>query len=276
MFETGDQDNFHELDRLHDRIKDYIEAQRSAGAISQASVYFRDMSNGHWIGVNENEFYSPASLFKVVLMIAYLRSAEGNQNLLSTELPLVGTSDNDRYYSSTVELVRGRAYTTQELIVDMITQSGNDSTKVLFDYIDKAVLERTYGDFEFPLPSATSTEEVSPRLYAQLFRVLYGSTYLPRDWSEQVLSLLSQTNFKRGLVAGVPSDIVVAHKFGEWTDIAPTGETTRQLHDCGIIYNQDRPYLLCVMTRGAEFPRLESVIVDISRLVYAEAQLLKH
>jgi hypothetical protein len=42
----------------------------------------------------------------------------------------------------------------------------------------------------------------------------------------------------------------------------------RELHDCGIVYLPDNPYLLCVMTKGNDFAKMEKIIEEISRLSY--------
>jgi hypothetical protein len=42
----------------------------------------------------------------------------------------------------------------------------------------------------------------------------------------------------------------------------------RQLQDCGIVYFPGRPYLLCVMAKGAKLGELEKFIKAVSRLVY--------
>ena len=78
--------------------------------------------------------------------------------------------------------------------------------------------------------------------------------------SEKALGLLQKSEFHKGLVAGVPSGTIVAHKFGE-RDGLTIGE--KQLHDCGIIYYPGNPYLLCVMTRGDNFDELAGVVFDV-------------
>ena len=77
--------------------------------------------------------------------------------------------------------------------------------------------------------------------------------------------LLSKAEFNEGLVAGVPQNITVAHKFGERN----FNNQTFQLHDCGVIYAK-RPYLLCIMTKGPDFKDLSSAIKQISSKVYTE------
>jgi hypothetical protein len=68
-------------------------------------------------------------------------------------------------------------------------------------------------------------------------------------------------------VAGVPSGTVVAHKFGE--RVLPS-KNVKQLHDCGIVYYPQFPYVLCVMTRGNDFVTLQQAIKGVSDIVYRE------
>jgi hypothetical protein len=104
-------------------------------------------------------------------------------------------------------------------------------------------------------------------MYMHFFRILYNATYLRRTRAQQALEMLSHTGFNAGLVAGVPGDTVVSHKFGERTSHGD-GTTRRELHDCGIVYFPGHPYGICVMTEGSDFTDLASVIADISGTAY--------
>ena len=87
--------------------------------------------------------------------------------------------------------------------------------------------------------------------------------------SEKALEFLSQTEFKKGIVGNIPSDVKVAHKFGERTYLSSTGTLVyKELHDCGIVYASNNPYVLCVMTRGNDFEKLEDLIQSISQTAY--------
>ena len=87
--------------------------------------------------------------------------------------------------------------------------------------------------------------------------------------SEKALELLSKSTFKEGLVSGTLDGVAVAHKFGERTNQLQDGtDLNKELHDCGIIYYPGDPYLLCVMTRGSDFPKLQSAISTVSHLAY--------
>jgi len=205
---------------------------------------------------------------KVVLLIAYLRSAESKPSILDDKLYYYGDADQNSFYSVTHALIKGQTYPVRDLLSDMITKSGNDSTRVLFDNVDKNELVRVYDDLMFPMPEDSKPELISVKVYSRLFRVLYSSTFLDRDLSEGVLSLLSRTEFDDGLKAFLPKDTKIAHKFGEITVKRADGNLERQLHDCGIIYYPDHPYFLCVMTKGKEFSELEKIISEISKITY--------
>jgi beta-lactamase class A len=84
--------------------------------------------------------------------------------------------------------------------------------------------------------------------------------------SEKALKLLSQIKYTDALVKGINNpQIIVSHKFGERT-FNDTGE--KQLHDCGIVYIPQKPYLVCIMTRGDDFTKLSSSIAQISKTIY--------
>jgi beta-lactamase class A len=101
--------------------------------------------------------------------------------------------------------------------------------------------------------------------YVSLFRVLFNVSYLNKEASEKALELLTRVEFKDGLPAGLPANIVVAHKFGE-----RIVNGLSQLHDCGIVYYPSHPYLICIMTRGADFTQLSKHIQEISKITYDE------
>ena len=112
---------------------------------------------------------------------------------------------------------------------------------------------------------------MSVKTYAYFFRILYNATYLGHTYSEKALELLNNREFPDGIVAGVPENIPVAHKFGERTVESPEGiVTTEELHDCGIVYYPSKPYILCVMTKGTDIASLKEIIKTISKTVSDE------
>jgi hypothetical protein len=104
--------------------------------------------------------------------------------------------------------------------------------------------------------------------YSMIFRVLFGSTYLSERYSEKALQLLSQAKYTTGIVAGVPSGVVVAHKYGIMAVPVASAITPDYLHDCGVVYFPNHPYLLCIMTKGQNLVAQQDSVKDISALTY--------
>ena len=237
------------------------------GLILRAGVYFRDLTNGAWFGVNEDLPFAPASLLKVPVMIAWLKQVESDPTVLARTFAFAAPMSVFTPNFPTVKRLKpGRSYSVVELLERMIRYSDNDALDLLSAALDSALLHRTYVDLGMILPEVSPLDDfMSARSYASFFRVLYNASYLDRDMSERALTYLANTDFTQGLAAGVPAEIPVAHKFGERK---VEGSEARELHDCGIVYEPGRPYLLCVMTRGRDYDQLLSVIRDVSREVF--------
>lgn len=257
-----------EFSGLEDKLNQYINDQKTKGNLKQGSIYFRDLKNGPWLGINEKEPFSPASLLKLPVMMAYFKLAEQDSSLLSRQINyeavIEGTEPNIK---QTKTLVLGKTYTIEELIEQMITQSDNTALSLLEKNIDNSLIDKITLDLGISTATSLTPEDyMLVKEYASLFRVLYNSSYLNREMSEKALEILTKVDFKNGIVAGISKEIVVAHKFGERE--LPDG--IKQLHDCGIIYYPNHPYLLCVMTRGHDNQRLEAFIQNISSQVFKE------
>jgi beta-lactamase class A len=161
----------------------------------------------------------------------------------------------------------GEKHTVEDLIVRTIVFSDNIAVTLLVQNSEKfgISLQSVYSDFGIKYTLDTS-DNMNVKDYASFFRILFNASYLNRAMSDSALELLTETKFKSGIAAGVPATIKVANKFGE----KPFDGPNKQLHDCGIIYYPKHPYLLCVMSRGADFPTLEHNISNISALIYKE------
>jgi beta-lactamase class A len=245
----------------------------SRGLAREVSVYWRDLNNGPWFGINENEGFAPASLLKVPVMIAALKKAEDDPAFLSRRILHTGARDmNDvEFFKGSQSLEKGKIYTVEDLIRRAIVYSDNNASLLLISAMEDAYMDRTFLDLGLPLENVKGTGNegfISIKQYGSFFRVLFNASYLGKDLSERALSWLSQVEFKKGLSGGTPPGVPLAHKFGER---AWEGEDTfRQLHDCGIVYYPNRPYLLGVMTRGGTPEGLAETIRQVSRLVWEE------
>lgn len=257
---------------FRDRVLRRIEALERSGHVAGASVYFRELNDGLWFSIGQTRKYFPASLNKLPLAIAVLHMADqpGWAGLLERRLRHdLGRDYNEvQSFTPSRRLEPGVEYTVGELLFRMIAYSDNNAYHLLLmKVVDRAELARVYGVLRMQSPRVPEDDEyLSVQTFASFFRVLYNATYLSQDASEWLLEALAQAEYRRGLVAGVPDGVTVAHKFGEAAD---DGAGAVQLHDCGIVYAPRHPYLLCVMTRGRDFERLHEVIAAVSAEVYA-------
>ncbi len=259
-----------ELQPFRQKVDDYLRTRMRFPGVESASVYFRELNDGLWFSLGDTERFTPASLRKVPLMIAVLKQAERDRSVLGRTLPFRLKRDYNaqQTFKPSVVMTPGEEYTLGELIRRMIIYSDNNAFTLLSSVVDPKDLQRTYEALNMRSPAAVGRDDfLSVQTYASFFRVLFNATYLDKGLSELALGTLARAEFRSGIVAGVPPNVTVAHKFGEHRDDA-AGKV--QLHDCGIVYAPKHPYLLCVMTRGTNFEYLDDAIASISKIIYAE------
>lgn len=252
---------------LHDFISDLEKREN----LSRAAVFYRDMNNGPTFGVSETEVFFPASLLKVPIMIVYFHLAEKNESLLDREIQFERPIDfgYDQQIVPKDQMEPGFSYSVDNLIRRMILFSDNQAAYLLAS----AMPENALRDL-FSLVGINKDALVDPRgrlsvkEYSSFFRILYNSSYLSREYSERSLQLLSEANFQDGLRRGVPENIPIAKKFGETS--GDDGE--QQLHDCGIVYFPNHPYLACIMTKGKDSEALKRSVTEISRFIYERVE----
>lgn len=269
--EAKDVDEYSGLEK---NLNALIEQKKSEHAVSDVSLYL--IRNGLWVGINENVKYEPASMLKVVLMIAYLKQKETHPDLFAQKLlytPAIKHISDQIPFQSTSTLELNNRYPVDELINKMIIDSDNTAMYILLSGIDENSLNDVYTDLGITKPDDSGVYKISAKSYSLFFRILYNATYLDRHDSEFALSLLAKSHFEDGIVAGLPEGSIVSHKYGERAVTAPNGSISGvELHDCGFIYpsNGIKPYFLCVMTKGDNLEGAKGVISTISSYVYSQ------
>jgi beta-lactamase class A len=205
--------------------------------------------------------------------MAFYKAAEENPTILNEALAFtqeIRTLSLEQTIAPKNRLVVGQLYTVNDLLSRMIIDSDNEATSLLIANTDQAFLDRVFKDLHLPIRRNNQQETIlSPEILSTFFRVLYNASYLNRPFSNEALSLLAKADFTQGIQAGVPTDIQVAHKFGEriYTN-AQNHSLLTELHDCGIVYHPTNPYFLCIMTKGASVETQKKTIQNLSSLVY--------
>jgi beta-lactamase class A len=271
-----DKKSYAELKKELDK---YISSKKEIGEITDVSIYYRDLSDGPTLGINEYAQFSPASLLKLPLLLTYYNLENRQSGLFDRKLTPHNIKNNLlQTIPPEKSIQEDNTYSIREILKYMIKYSDNKAYYILLQYLHEIfpqtdLLKETFVDLGIVDPRNLLDDTISVKSYASIFIQLYYSSYFNKnETSEEVLKLLSDISWSEGINKGVPSEIVIAHKFGERVNF--DGEI-KQLHDCGIVYYPGNPYLLCVMSRGKDMQKLTSLIGEISKMVYNEVDSRK-
>jgi beta-lactamase class A len=264
-----------ELAPFRYKIKALLDEKISRNELRTASVYFRDLSNGNWFGIGEKEKFSPKSLLKLPLMMAYFKWAETNPLVLRKRLTYKAPqrSSGQEHAKSGKGLEPGNRYTVNDLIFRMITEDDNDAYSLLFANIPPSRIDMVFKDLNVEYDPHNDDDSLSLRAFASFYRVLFNASYLNEEMSEKALRYLVKSSLKHGMASGIPLNIDIASKFGERTvKIVENGKETelQQMHEFAIIYHPTRPFLIGIMVRGDDLNSLTKTIRDVTSLVYEE------
>jgi hypothetical protein len=249
-----------ELHALKEDLEHIIGEYKSTGVLSTASVYIEDLANDAWIEINHTEVYHPASLLKITILLGYLKKSEEEPGILERSLVLSPNSYAPGQTFEEQHIKPGVPYTVKELLFKMITLSDNYATSLLDQNLDLGIVADLFSTLEINTGDFKKTDyTMRAKDYSKFFQVLYNASFLNQKNSEQALWILTQTDFKKGLVRNTPKGITVAHKFGE-----NSLRAVKELHESGIFYFAGKTYLITVMTKGRSAVELSDVICSIS------------
>lgn len=271
-------DKSEKLSKLQNKLEVVVDGIKKTGKAKRVSVFVRDLETSRFAGVNDGEVYYLASLLKVPVMVGGFKLAEVEPRVLDQKIFYSGEENfyNDQVIKPVEVLKAGESYSVIELMRRSVIYSDNTAAQLLFDFFPEGFLDRIMEALGVQLYKPTGEKEnfITAKSYANLFRILYNASYLTKEYSDESLSILTQTDYKKGAVSKLPSDVVVAHKFAERTDIdfETRSVLSKQLHECGIVYakNYEEPYIFCIMTDGYKYDELEKIISDISLMIYEE------
>lgn len=252
-----------------DTVKEIINDYENKGMATEVGVYFRDLNNGPWYAFNEDALFEPASMFKLPLLVSLYKKREIDHEFFDQKVSIVADKDDMQNIKPSASAQVGMSYTVRELIQYMMKYSDNTAAETLFSLLDPKYMTTIFSEIGMTTKKgAEGRFVITVRDYSSIYRFLFNGSYLSRSDSEEILELLTQTEFNNGLRKFIPSQISIAHKFGERQLQDLQGNNMYQLHDCGIVYYPRRPFLLCVMTKGSDPNVLVKVIQDISRSIY--------
>jgi beta-lactamase class A len=169
----------------------------------------------------------------------------------------------------------GQTRTLDQLCDLMVTVSSNFATNLLIQKLGidniRATVTALHADgmdikrgvedqkaFDKGLNNTTTASGLATLLVA-----IANGKAVDAESSAKMVEVLERQKFNEGIPAGVPKNILVAHK---------TGEITKIHHDAGIVY-ADRPFVIVVLVSGIEdFKQSSALIADVTRDLYQASQ----
>lgn len=218
----------------------------------QVSIYIEFLNTGANISINPDTYIWPASLTKVPLALAAMKKVERGEWDLANELVLMPGDADDKsgdLENPLAEYPIGTRFTIEQLLEELLVKSDNTAYFILLRNVHKDDLK---GVIEgIGIESLFSEEgKVSAKEYSRILRSLYTASYLDREGSEKILSLLDESEFNDFLSYSVYDSVPFPHKYGEYIPY-------NAYSDSGIVYIPNRPVLISVMFQGNEKGDLE-------------------
>ena len=213
-------------------------------------VAIEDLTSGQTLLVNADQVFAQASSIKIAVLAELYRQAQaGKLNL--TDVYTVQASDlvqdSDIMNGLTPGVTR---ITLRDLATMMVAVSDNSATNVLIDRVGmenvNALLDGqglTHTRLRRKMMDLKAAQEgreniSTPREMMTLLGALAGGKILNREMTDDFFTMLS-THKDSWIPRDLPDDLKMANKPGALEGVR---------NDSGVIFVQNRPYVICVMT----------------------------
>ncbi len=278
------------LAKLQSDVQAVLDAARPQG-LTRAGAYVVDLESCQSFSIGPDERFHPASMLKVPIAMAWLRrlgtDPNGLQQLFQYDVGAPIDAHEDA--NAPEALHPGASYTVEVLLKHMLIDSRNDSKWLLGKHLPPEQFDAVWRDLGLPAPDMKRDVLLRARDVGALLEALYDGTAMGQKASDQALTWLAAATWRDGLMALLPADAVVAHKYGRRglsatgvsSDIAQRdatgklievpaqpGQPAIQLSDCGILYRPGHPMLACVMTEGLNEAVVTHVLQKVGKLVW--------
>jgi beta-lactamase class A len=267
-------------DRLRMAVVDV--EQRLDGILGVAIL---DLNSGQQLLIHPDEVFPQASSIKIAVLTELYHQAEQSAHGAAGKAKLT-----DRYIVRTADIVPDSAVlggltpgvtslTNRDLATIMVAVSDNSATNVLIDRVgmDNVVrlteslglahtqLRRKMMDLN---AAALGRENIStPREMMQLLEQIYRGKVIGPPLLDDFFNVLATTK-ESWIPRDLPADLKIANKPGELEGVR---------NDSGIVFLNNRPYVICVMTTYLANERAgEEAITRISSLAYGVFDRLSH
>ncbi len=251
---------------LRKRIESIIDSTEA-----NVGVAIKDLNNQDVILINKERIFPSASLIKLFILTEVCRQVKEDKIKLSKEITLTDKVkvDGDGILK---ELNSGHKFTIEELLTLMIILSDNTATNIIIDLIgmeainnlikslgfNSTILQRKMMDSEAVKANKENYTNANDTL--NLLDLLYRGELIDEESSAFMIDILKRQQVKGRLDLYLSEDVPIAHK---------TGDLDYLEHDVGIVYLQNNPYIICVLTdENVSNKDGRDIIGKISKIVY--------
>ncbi len=236
-------------------------ASSSHGSVS---IVYAPISGSAGAQVAATDSHVSASMIKLAILGAFLQQVDKGVYALDATVEV--SSDDIVGGTGTIQSMGAGSYTWSQLATYMISTSDNTAANVIIDAIGMDAVNSYAANeglsatrlnrkmMDSTAMSAGVENYMSAQDAASLLLSIAQGTFASSSSCDLAVSALSQQSDTLGIVQGVPSGVVVAHK---------TGTLDSARHDGGIVY-ASQPYVLVVMTEGMDVDEANSVIAQAS------------
>lgn len=228
-------------------------------------LYYKDLTTETSYQFNGQEIFTAASVIKLPLLVAvYHEIHHGNLTREAT----VQVKPEDKVPGCGVLTLMhdGLELDIMDLCKLMITISDNTATNILIDILgtdkikaifkeynlSKTVLTRKL--FDMKMKDQGFENYICPVEIGNLLEALHHQTILTPEICRELIQILKEQQLNSKIPHLLPSEIEVAHK---------TGEVTNVTHDVGIIYT-DKPFILCFASDNTNVILAEEALREIA------------
>lgn len=246
-------------------LQENLEAIISEYPDATVAVSVRDQSSNTSLDILPDRSFHAASTMKVPVQIEVWRRIQSRSISLDSTLEVknsfrsivdgsiyqIEDDSDDAIYQRL-----GQQMTITELVYQMITVSSNLATNLLIDFLGAESIQATVDSlgasgmrvlrgvedikaFNQGLSNSTTASAL-----ATLMEAISHGEAISSLADQTMVDVLKDQQFNEMIPAGLPSDVIVAHK---------TGQITQIHHDAAIIYPPNSPpYVLVVLIEGLD------------------------
>ena len=209
-------------------------------------IFIKNLKTNETFSLNENQFFKPASFYKLKLMVLAFKALKEGQlsedDVLSADIKEL--NDSFDIATETAELTEGTIeLTVKSALEQMITISHNYSA---------LLLTKT-------LAAENLAEDTTAKEIAQFFDSLYKGEIIDAEYSKKMLDLLSRQKINDRISKYLPKEIKIAHK---------TADIDFFEHDAGVVFTPKGDYIIVILTESGKPESTGEKIAEISKSVY--------